>query len=107
LLQGVWIPTLGYFDTVPREVMMGGETVTLQMPTFHLARNLVCAHSLTDDRALLPGNEELEPLKYSKVVATASVSWWKVECCTKGTMSLLSHCLRKGENVALILKDIG
>ena len=54
-----------------------------------------------------PGNKELEPLKYAKVAAAASVSRRKVEGCIQGTMSLLSHCLRKGQNVALILKDIG
>ncbi|NXN09540.1 CCD81 protein, partial [Indicator maculatus] len=54
-----------------------------------------------------PGNKELEPLKYSKVAATASVSRQKVEGCIEGTTSLLSHCLGKGENVALILRDVG
>ncbi|NXP83526.1 CCD81 protein, partial [Ramphastos sulfuratus] len=107
LLQGVQIPTLGCFEAVPRQVVMGGKTVTLQVPTFRLARSLVCAHSLTDNKALLPGNKELELIKCSKVAATASVPRWKVECCIKGTMSLLSHCLKKGQNVALILKDVG
>ncbi|NXF14235.1 CCD81 protein, partial [Smithornis capensis] len=36
-----------------------------------------------------------------------SVSWRKVEGCIQGTMSLLCHCLGKGENVALTLKDVG
>lgn len=31
----------------------------------------------------------------------------KVENCIQGTMSLLSHCLGKGENVALVLRDVG
>ncbi|NWH53882.1 CCD81 protein, partial [Fregata magnificens] len=53
------------------------------------------------------GTKELEILKYAKVAAAASVSWRKVESCIQGTTSLLSHCLGKGENVALILKDIG
>ncbi|KFQ35232.1 Coiled-coil domain-containing protein 81, partial [Mesitornis unicolor] len=53
------------------------------------------------------GNKVLEPLKYAKVAMDASVSWQKVECCIQGTMSLLSHCLGKGENVALVLRDVG
>ncbi|KFQ79893.1 Coiled-coil domain-containing protein 81, partial [Phoenicopterus ruber ruber] len=54
-----------------------------------------------------PGNKELEPLKYAKVAAAASVSRRKVECCVEGTTSLLSYCLGKGENVALVLRDVG
>ncbi|NXU81590.1 CCD81 protein, partial [Oreotrochilus melanogaster] len=54
-----------------------------------------------------PGNKELEPLKYSKVATATCVSRQKVECCIQGTTSLLSHCLGKGQNVALILKDLG
>ncbi|NXL40734.1 CCD81 protein, partial [Glaucidium brasilianum] len=52
-------------------------------------------------------NKELEPLKYSKVAAAASVSWKKTESCIQGTMSLLSYCLRKGENITFVLRDIG
>ncbi|XP_068003157.1 coiled-coil domain-containing protein 81 [Melanerpes formicivorus] len=107
LHKGVRVPTLGSFEAVPRQILVGGKFVTLQRPTFHLARNLVCAHSLMDNKELLPGNKELEPLKYSEVAATASVSRQKVEGCVEGTMSLLSHCLGKGENVALKLRDIG
>ncbi|NXH75308.1 CCD81 protein, partial [Hydrobates tethys] len=54
-----------------------------------------------------PGNKELEPLKYSKVASAAYVSRRKAESCIQGTTSLLSYCLGKGENVALILKDVG
>ncbi|NWW97283.1 CCD81 protein, partial [Rhynochetos jubatus] len=54
-----------------------------------------------------PGNKELQPLKYAKVAAAASVSRQKVNCCIQGTTSLLSHCLGKGENVALVLRDVG
>ncbi|NXK01050.1 CCD81 protein, partial [Corythaixoides concolor] len=54
-----------------------------------------------------PGNKELEPLKYAKVAMDASVSRQKAEGCLLGTTSLLSHCLGKGENVALVLKDVG
>ncbi|KFV96230.1 Coiled-coil domain-containing protein 81, partial [Fulmarus glacialis] len=54
-----------------------------------------------------PGNKELEPLKYAKVAMDASVSRRKVEGCILGITSLLSHCLGKGENVALVLKDVG
>ncbi|NXA21882.1 CCD81 protein, partial [Ibidorhyncha struthersii] len=54
-----------------------------------------------------PGNKELEPLKYSKVAMAAAVSRQKVEGCIQGTTSLLSHCLVKGQNVALVLKEVG
>ncbi|NWS65317.1 CCD81 protein, partial [Chunga burmeisteri] len=54
-----------------------------------------------------PGNKELEPLKYSQVAAVASVSRQKAETCIQGTMSLLCHCLGKGEDVALVLRDVG
>ncbi|NWU73713.1 CCD81 protein, partial [Pterocles burchelli] len=54
-----------------------------------------------------PDNKELEPLKYSKVAMATWMSRWQVETCVQGTMSLFSHCLGKGENVALVLKDIG
>ncbi|KFQ74279.1 Coiled-coil domain-containing protein 81, partial [Phoenicopterus ruber ruber] len=53
------------------------------------------------------GNKELEPLKYTKVAAATSVSGLKVEGCIQGTTSLLSHCLGKGENIALILRNVG
>ena len=46
-------------------------------------------------------------MKYSKVVMDAFVSRQKVEDCVRGTTSLLSHCLGKGENVALVLRDMG
>ncbi|KAM7074313.1 uncharacterized protein J5F26_017452 [Ciconia maguari] len=107
LHKGVRIPTLGSFDAVPKRIHVGGEVVTIRKPVFHLARNLAVVHNLMDNKAYLPGNKELEPLKYAKVAAAASVSRRKVEGCIQGTMSLLSHCLRKGQNVALILKDIG
>ncbi|KFZ47143.1 Coiled-coil domain-containing protein 81, partial [Antrostomus carolinensis] len=54
-----------------------------------------------------PGNKELEPLKYTKVAKAVFMSWQKTENCIQGTMSLLSHCLGKGENVALVLRDVG
>ncbi|NWX16623.1 CCD81 protein, partial [Aegotheles bennettii] len=54
-----------------------------------------------------PGNKELDPLKYGKVATAAFVSRRKVESCIQGTTSLLSHCLRNGENIALVLRDIG
>ncbi|NXP11209.1 CCD81 protein, partial [Thinocorus orbignyianus] len=54
-----------------------------------------------------PGNKELQPLQYAKVARAASVSRQKVEGCIQGITSLLSHCLGKGENVALVLRDIG
>ncbi|NXS98207.1 CCD81 protein, partial [Jacana jacana] len=54
-----------------------------------------------------PGNKELQPLKYAKVARVAFVSRQKVEGCIRGITSLLSHCLGKGENVALVLRDVG
>jgi len=46
-------------------------------------------------------------MKYSKVATDALVCWQKVMGCIQGTTSLLSHCLGKGENVALVLRDVG
>ncbi|NXW25949.1 CCD81 protein, partial [Circaetus pectoralis] len=54
-----------------------------------------------------PGNKELEALKYAKVAAATCMSRQKVESCIQGTISLLSYCLGKGENIALALRDIG
>ncbi|XP_014813470.1 PREDICTED: coiled-coil domain-containing protein 81 isoform X2 [Calidris pugnax] len=105
LHKGVRIPTLGSFDVVPKHVRVGDEVVTIQNPRFYLARNLTIVHNLMDNKSYLPGNKELEPLKYSKVAT--SMSRKKVEDCIMGTLSLLSHCLAKGENVALVLKDVG
>ncbi|XP_069655869.1 coiled-coil domain-containing protein 81 [Haliaeetus albicilla] len=107
LHKGVRIPTLGSFDTVPKQVQVGDEAVIIQQPIFHLARNLVNVHNLTDNKAYLPGNKELEALKYTKVAAAACVSRQKAESCIQGTLSLLSYCLGKGENIALALTDIG
>ncbi|XP_074973438.1 coiled-coil domain-containing protein 81-like [Phalacrocorax aristotelis] len=107
LHKGLRIPTLGSFDTIPKQIQVGDKAVTLQWPMFHLARNLVVAHSLTDNKAYLPGNKVLEPFRYAKVATAASVSRQKVEGCIQSTTTLLSHCLGKGETVALVLKDIG
>lgn len=49
----------------------------------------------------------MEPLKYAEVAAAASVSWQTGKACIFGTTSLVSHCLRKGENIAFVLKDVG
>ncbi|NWR63628.1 CCD81 protein, partial [Bucorvus abyssinicus] len=107
LLQGIRIPTLGSFEVVPTRIQVGEEVVTVQSPVFHLARNIVGVHGLVDDKDYLPGNKELEPLKYSTVAAVASVSRQKVGACIEGTTSLLSRCLGKGENVALVLRHVG
>ncbi|XP_066841432.1 uncharacterized protein [Anser cygnoides] len=107
LRQGVRIPALGSFDIVPRWVKDGNETVIFLMPTFRLARNLVITHNLTDDKEYLPGHKELEPLKVAEVAANACMSQQKVENCIRGTTSLISRCLGKGENIALVLKDVG
>uniref|UniRef100_A0A8C0ANV6 Uncharacterized protein n=1 Tax=Buteo japonicus TaxID=224669 RepID=A0A8C0ANV6_9AVES len=107
LHKGVRIPTLGSFDTVPKQVQVEDEAVIIQQPVFHLARSLVNVHNLTDNKAYLPGNKELEALKYTKVAAAACVSRQKAESCIQGTLSLLSYCLGKGESIALALRDIG
>ncbi|CAM9147440.1 unnamed protein product, partial [Bubo scandiacus] len=107
LRKGVRIPALGCFDVVSRQIQVGEEAVTIPRPVFRLARNLVVVRNLSDNKAYLPGNKELEPLKYSKVAAAASVSRQKAEGCIQGTMSLLSYCLGKGENVTFVLRDIG
>ncbi|XP_054070650.1 coiled-coil domain-containing protein 81-like [Rissa tridactyla] len=107
LRKGVRIPSLGSFDTVRQRIQVGDRAVTIQSPTFHLAVSLAVGHNLTDDKAYLPGNKEVEPLAYAKVAAAASVSRLKAEACIQGTTSLLSHCLGKGENIALVLRDVG
>ncbi|GAB0207283.1 coiled-coil domain-containing protein 81-like [Grus japonensis] len=107
LRKGVQIPSVGSFDVVPTCIQAGDEVVIVQRPVFRLARNLVVVHNLRDNKDYLPGHKELEPLKYARVAKAASVSRRKVENCIQGTMSLLSHCLGKGENVALVLRDVG
>ncbi|XP_068262707.1 coiled-coil domain-containing protein 81-like [Nyctibius grandis] len=107
LHKGVRIPALGSFDTVPEQIQVGSETVTVQRPVFHLARNLIVVLNLMDEKAYVPDIKELEPLKYAKVATAASVSQLKAESCIQGTMSLLSQCLGKGKNIALVLKDVG
>ncbi|XP_066841283.1 coiled-coil domain-containing protein 81-like isoform X1 [Anser cygnoides] len=107
LHQGVRIPALGSFDVVPRWVKLRNETITFLKPVFYLARNLRVSHNLMDNKEYLPGHKELEPLKFAEVAAATSVSWKKVEGCIRGTTSLISHCLGKGENIALVLRDLG
>ncbi|NWR61638.1 CCD81 protein, partial [Bucorvus abyssinicus] len=107
LLQGIRIPTLGSFDVVPTRIWVGDEVMTIPCPVFRLARNITEVLGLVDDKDYLPGHKELEPLKYFKVAAAVSMSRRKVEGCIEGTTSLLSHCLAKGKNVALVLRDVG
>eukprot|EP00075_Anas_platyrhynchos_P013883 XP_027303136.1 muscle M-line assembly protein unc-89-like isoform X2 [Anas platyrhynchos] len=107
LRQGVRIPTLGCFDVVSKRVEDGNKSLTVQWPTFRLARNLVVAHNLTADQEYLPGHKELKPLQYPEVAAAASMSWKKVESCIRSTTSLISHSLGRGENIALVLRDVG
>ena len=49
----------------------------------------------------------VELLKYSEVAAAASVTWQRGKTCIQSTVSLLSGCLKNGENVAFVLKDVG
>ncbi|KAM6225514.1 coiled-coil domain-containing protein 81-like isoform 1-T1 [Spheniscus humboldti] len=107
LQKGVRIPTLGSFDVVPTRIQVGNEIVIIQRPVLRLARNLGGVHNLMDNKDDLPGDKELEPLKYAKVATDASVSRRKAEGCILGITSLLSQCLGKGENVALVLRDVG
>ncbi|XP_048785722.1 coiled-coil domain-containing protein 81-like isoform X2 [Lagopus muta] len=51
--------------------------------------------------------KEVEPLKYTEVAAAASVRWQTGKACILDTTSLVCHCLRKGEDVAFVLKDVG
>ncbi|XP_075597523.1 coiled-coil domain-containing protein 81-like isoform X1 [Balearica regulorum gibbericeps] len=92
---------------VPTHIQDGDEVVIMQRPVFRLARNLMVVHNLRDNKDYLPGHKELEALKYAKVADAASVSRQKAENCIQGTVSLLSYCLWKGENVALVLKGVG
>ncbi|NWX49402.1 CCD81 protein, partial [Steatornis caripensis] len=105
--QGLRIPTLGSFDTLLTRIHVGDEAVPIRWPVFRLARNLAFVHNLVNNQAYLLGIKELEPLKYAKVATAASVSRQKAEVCIQGTMSLLTQCLRKGENIALVLRDVG
>ncbi|NXI63810.1 CCD81 protein, partial [Anseranas semipalmata] len=105
--QGVRIPALGSFDIISKRIEDGDEAVVVQWPTFRLSRNLVATHNLTDNKEYLPGHKELQPLKYAEVAAAAFVSWKKAESCVRETTSLISRCLGKGENIALVLRDVG
>ncbi|XP_040541751.1 coiled-coil domain-containing protein 81-like [Gallus gallus] len=105
LHKGVRIPTLGSFDVVP--IKAGDEALVMPRPVFRLSRNLVRAHNLTDNTEYLPGHKECELVQYTTVAEAASVSWEEAESCIRGTTSFMSHCLKKGENIALVLKDVG
>ncbi|XP_035170316.1 coiled-coil domain-containing protein 81-like, partial [Oxyura jamaicensis] len=52
-------------------------------------------------------HKELEPLRVAEVAASICMSQQRVEKCIQGTTTLISCCLGKGENIALVLKDIG
>ncbi|XP_048786221.1 uncharacterized protein LOC125686361 [Lagopus muta] len=105
--KGVWIPTFGSFDTVSKDVWTEDGTVTLRWPVFHLAANLMATHHLKARREPLPVHRKLEPLRYSRAAAGAAVSWESVKTGIQSTVSMLSGCLRDGQNVAVVLKDIG
>ncbi|NXY12284.1 CCD81 protein, partial [Pteruthius melanotis] len=104
-LQGVRIPTLGALDVVPWQAQVGDMEVTTRRPIFCLARNLVQCHNLMDDWEFQPGN--LDPLRTFAVAAVLGLPRRRVEGTLQTTMSLLSRCLGTGEDVALVLKDIG
>ena len=46
-------------------------------------------------------------MKYSKAAAAASLNWETLRTGIQSTVALLSGCLQNGENVAVVLKDIG
>ncbi|XP_072217266.1 uncharacterized protein, partial [Excalfactoria chinensis] len=104
---GVWIPTFGSFDIISKEIRTKDKTVTLCWPVFQLARNLIAVHHLKSRRGFLPVDRKVEALKSSQVAAAASVSWKTAQKCIQSTVSLLSSCLQNGENVAVVLKDVG
>ncbi|XP_035428240.1 uncharacterized protein LOC118261492 [Cygnus atratus] len=105
--KGVRIPTLGSFDIIQKQIQAGDRAVILQWPVFHLATNLINMHHLVDSKGSLPAHKKLEPLRRAEVAANACVSWQKADSCIRGTMSLISQCLREGENIALVLRDVG
>lgn len=105
LRKGVRIPTFGSFSIVSERIEAEDGAMTLQWPAFRLARNLAGIHNLMESDP--PGHKEVQPLKYTEVAAAASVTWQTGKACIFGTTSLVSHCLRKGENIAFVLKDIG
>ncbi|XP_038027739.2 uncharacterized protein [Anas platyrhynchos] len=105
--KGVRIPTLGSFDIIQKRIQAGDKAMIFQWPVFHLATNLINTHHLEDSNGSLPAHKKLEPLRRAEVAADACVSWQKAESCMRGTMALISQCLREGENVALVLRDLG
>ncbi|XP_048783198.1 coiled-coil domain-containing protein 81-like [Lagopus muta] len=107
LRKGVRIPTFGSFSLASERIEAKDGTMVIQWPAFHLARNLAGIRNFTDNKDYLPGHKELEALRFSEMATAASVSRQTGKACIFGTTSLISHCLRKGENVAFVLKDIG
>ncbi|XP_065606118.1 coiled-coil domain-containing protein 81-like [Cyrtonyx montezumae] len=105
--KGVWIPTFGSFDVVPKDISSRNGTVTLFWPVFHLAKNLIGKHRLKFKKESLTAHKELELLKYSEVATIANVTQQRGRACVQSTVSLLSSCLQNGENVAFVLKGIG
>ncbi|POI19952.1 hypothetical protein CIB84_016302 [Bambusicola thoracicus] len=107
-LQGVWISTFGTFDTVSKDIRTDSDgIVTLRWPVFHLSGNLIAMHNLKPRRGSLPAQRKVGPLMYSKVAAAASVTWQTAQAAIHSTMFMLSGCIKNGENVAVVLKDIG
>ncbi|KAI6061811.1 Coiled-coil domain-containing protein 81 [Aix galericulata] len=105
--KGVRIPTLGSFDVIQKRIQAGDKAMVFQWPVFHLATNLINTHHLVDSNGSLPAHKKLEPLRRAQVASDACVPWQKAESCIRGTMALISQCLREGENVALVLRDLG
>lgn len=67
LLQGVRIPTLGSFDVVQTETLVGNKTVILQRPVFHLARNIGEGQNLENKDDLAGKTEDLTPQVWGAV----------------------------------------
>ena len=49
----------------------------------------------------------MEPLKCARIASDMSVPRQTVEACIEETLRLFSRCLKSGQNVAFVLKDIG
>ena len=64
-------------------------------------------HIINTIPGIFSAHRKVEPLKCSQVAAAASVSRRRVQACIQSTVWLLSICLQNGENVAVVLKDVG
>ncbi|XP_064359988.1 coiled-coil domain-containing protein 81-like [Dromaius novaehollandiae] len=108
LSQGVRIIRLGTFSVV-REQVVGGKRglLTVRRPMFHLSKNIAQVLGLSHDEAYAPGHKEMEPLKCARIASDMSVPRQTVEACVEETLREFCRCLKSGQNVAFVLKDVG